>query len=322
MATNRRSFLLNIAALTTAISLPEKGLSSLLQNKQLSKNAPLKNTTSISVFSKNLQWLSITEMAKAVAEMGFDGIDITVRPNGHVLPENVTEDLPKAVEIIRKNGLDVYMITTAIASAEEKFTEPILKAAGSLGIPYYRMGWLDYNKKISREDNLEAFKNTLSNLARLGEHYNVKGAYQNHAGENFGSAVIDLYLALKSVHSKWMGCQYDIRHATVEGANSWPIGFDFIKEHINTINLKDFDWIKTGNKLKEQNVPLGTGAVDFEKYFNHLKQIPFYGPVCLHFEYPLGGAEDGASKITIPAAEVFKAMRRDLELTRKWFPSS
>lgn len=322
MATTRRSFLLNVAALTTAISLPEKGLSSLLQNKQLAKNASFKNTISISVFSKNLQWLSITEMAKAVAEMGFDGIDITVRPNGHVLPENVTEDLPKAVEIIRKNGLDVYMITTAIASAEEKFTEPILKTAGSLGIPYYRMGWLDYNKKISREDNLEAFKNTLSNLARLGEHYNVKGAYQNHAGENFGSAVIDLYLALKSVHSKWMGCQYDIRHATVEGANSWPIGFDFIKEHINTINLKDFDWIKTGNKLKEQNVPLGTGAVDFEKYFNHLKQIPFYGPVCLHFEYPLGGAEDGANKITIPAAEVFKAMRRDLELTRKWLPSS
>ena len=322
MATNRRSFLLNIAALTTAISLPEKGLSCLLQNKRLAKNASLKNTTSISVFSKNLQWLSITEMAKAVAEMGFDGIDITVRPNGHVLPENVTEDLPKAVDIIRKNGLDVYMITTAIASAEEKFTEPILKTAGSLGIPYYRMGWLDYNRKISREDNLEAFKNTLSNLARLGKHYNVKGAYQNHAGENFGSAVIDLYLALKSVHSKWMGCQYDIRHATVEGANSWPIGFDFIKEHINTINLKDFDWMKAGNKLKEQNVPLGTGAVDFEKYFNHLKQIPFNGPVCLHFEYPLGGAEDGANKITIPAAEVFKAMRRDLELTRKWLSSS
>ena len=322
MATNRRSFLLNIAALTTALSLPEKGLSSLLQNKQLAKNASNKNTTSISVFSKNLQWLSITEMAKAVAEMGFDGIDITVRPNGHVLPENVTEDLPKAVEIIRKNGLEVYMITTAITSAEEKFTEPILKTAGNLGISYYRMGWLDYNKKISRENNLARFKNTLSNLARLGEHYNVKGAYQNHAGENFGSAVIDLYLALKSVHSKWMGCQYDIRHATVEGANSWPIGFDFIKEHINTINLKDFDWMKAGNKLKEQNVPLGTGAVDFEKYFNHLKQIPFNGPVCLHFEYPLGGAEDGANKITIPAAEVFKAMRRDLELTRKWLPSS
>ena len=41
------------------------------------------------------------EMSKVVAEMGFDGVDLTVRPQGHVLPERVEADLPKAVEAIR-----------------------------------------------------------------------------------------------------------------------------------------------------------------------------------------------------------------------------
>lgn len=305
----------------TALSLAGKGLANVIATENVTLDKPIKSP-SISVFSKNLHWLSIKDMAAAVAVIGFDGIDITVRPNGHILPENVIEDLPKAVEIIRKKGLEVYMITTAIASADDKLSAPILKAAGSLGIPFYRMGWLEYNKKISREDNLEVFKKTLSTLAELGEKYNIRGAYQNHAGESFGSSVLDLYMALKEVNSQWIGCQYDIRHATVEGANSWPIGFDFIKKNINTINLKDFTWAKNGEKIKEQNVPLGTGTVNFDKYFSLLKEIPFNGPVCLHFEYPLGGAEDGAKTITIAPEEVFKAMRRDLELARKWLAST
>jgi hypothetical protein len=33
-------------------------------------------------------------MAKAATEIGFDGVDLTVRPKGHVLPDNVEKDLP------------------------------------------------------------------------------------------------------------------------------------------------------------------------------------------------------------------------------------
>jgi hypothetical protein len=50
------------------------------------------------VFSKCLQWLDYPGMAGITAEAGFDGVDLTVRAGGHVLPERVEEDLPKAVE--------------------------------------------------------------------------------------------------------------------------------------------------------------------------------------------------------------------------------
>jgi len=48
----------------------------------------------ICVFSKHLQWLDFREMASAAREIGFDGIDLTVRPGGHVDPARVVEDLP------------------------------------------------------------------------------------------------------------------------------------------------------------------------------------------------------------------------------------
>ncbi|MDZ7723632.1 MAG: hypothetical protein U5R06_12725 [candidate division KSB1 bacterium] len=51
-------------------------------------------------------------MARTIAEIGFDGVDLTVRPGGHVLPENVTQDLPRAVKAIEKTGLKVPMMTT------------------------------------------------------------------------------------------------------------------------------------------------------------------------------------------------------------------
>ena len=94
---------------------------------------------SINIFSKNLHWLDYSGMAAAAAEMGFEGIDLTVRPAGHVLPERVAEDLPKAVEAVKKAGLNVFMITTAINNADDAHTEAILKTAHALGISYYRM---------------------------------------------------------------------------------------------------------------------------------------------------------------------------------------
>src|SRR5690242_16019575 len=64
----------------------------------------------ICVFSKHFQWTDVTEAAAMAAQIGFDGVDLTVRKGGHVLPENVERDLPKAVETVHKAGLATPMI--------------------------------------------------------------------------------------------------------------------------------------------------------------------------------------------------------------------
>ncbi|MEO5977131.1 MAG: sugar phosphate isomerase/epimerase family protein [Chryseolinea sp.] len=272
---------------------------------------------SLSVFSKHLQWLNYQEMATLVAEMGFDGIDLTVRPAGHVLPEKVTEDLPKAVEIIRKAGLNVYMITTAITDAKQPYTEAILKTASGLGIRHYRLGWLNYDDSKSIEDNLTIFESQLSSIAAMNEKYSISGEYQNHSGKYFGASIWDLDAVLKKINSPWIGSQYDILHATIEGANAWPIGFKLLNPYVKSLDLKDFEWTKKEGKSFAREVPFGTGIIDYKTFLAQVKQQKLSVPLSAHFEYELGGAENGATKLTIDKDEVIKAMKRDCRKIRE-----
>src|SRR4051794_43589 len=88
----------------------------------------------LTVFSKHLQWApAYDDMAEFAAEAGFDGVDLTVRAGGHVLPERVASDLPRAVGAVRKAGLQVPMITAGIVDAESPHAEEILRTASVLG---------------------------------------------------------------------------------------------------------------------------------------------------------------------------------------------
>ncbi len=271
----------------------------------------------ISIFSKHLQWLDYKEMAKAVADIGFDGVDLTVRPQGHVLPERVEEDLPKAVEAMEKAGKKVYMLTTAVINADDPVSEKILRTASSLGIRHYRTGYGYYDKKKSAEESISIVNAQLEKLARLNEKYSISGEYQNHSGDYgsgiyFGGPVWDLITALKRINSPFLGSQYDIYHATVEGANAWPVALDLISPYIRSMDIKDFYWSKKDGKWSSETVPLGEGAVDFKRYFGLVKQLNISCPISVHYEYPTGGAENGASKITMKRDELLSVMKKDL----------
>jgi len=107
--------------------------------RSLSASAAETRSQGVHVFSKHLQWLDYRGMSETAAEIGFDGVDLTVRPGGHVSPDRVEEDLPKAVEAARRAGIKVDMMTTAITDPRDPLTKAILKTAGRLGVRYYRM---------------------------------------------------------------------------------------------------------------------------------------------------------------------------------------
>src|SRR4051794_15897571 len=78
------------------------------------------------IFSKHMAQFGHEELARKAKEIGFEGIDLTVRPKGHVEPERAAQDLPRAVEIIRSNGLTVPMITTGLLGPDEAPARPTL----------------------------------------------------------------------------------------------------------------------------------------------------------------------------------------------------
>jgi sugar phosphate isomerase/epimerase len=306
MSISRREFL-------GTASAGAAGLAAALRGAEAAPARTAPPAVSLSVFSKHLQYLDYRALAETIAEAGFDGIDLTVRDGGHVLPERVREDLPKAVEAARAAGIGVPMMTTTIVSARDPHAEAVLATAGRLGIRDYRLGWVPYDPARGITGTFDALRPQFRELASLHESLGIRGAYQNHAGDRFGCAVWDLWMVLKDVNSPWLGCQYDIRHAVIEGGSSWTTGLRLIAPFVHTVDVKDGHWAKTDKGWRPVTVPLGEGAVDLVAFFRLLAELGVSAPISMHFEYPF--PEDGSPAERRKAAVAL--MRRDREVLRK-----
>lgn len=307
---SRRKFIHKTALISGGFALGGKLIASNLA-------ATAKNRRPIHAFTKCLQFLTYNEMAELLAKNGFYGADLTVRPYGQIAPENVKKELPKAFQALHKAGLRTDMITSGIVDSKHPHTKVILKTMAAIGIRHYRMGYLKYDNKKTIPENLDAHKRTFEKLEKLNRIYGVTGNYQNHAGSGVGAPVWDLYHLLKDCDPKYMGVQYDIRHATVEGAMSWPTGMKLLAPWIQTAVVKDFIWEEYDkNKWKVKNVPLGEGMVDFGKYFKLCKALKVKVPISIHYEYNLGGAERGKPETNMRQFEIETFMKRDLNILK------
>ena len=307
---SRRSFIKKTALASGLIPLSLNSYSCMFEEN-------LADGLHINVFSKHLQFLDYREMAKAAADIGFDGVDLTVRPKGHVNPENVENELPKAIEAITAAGFDPLMMTTAVDDASDPVDQLVLQTAAKQGIKYYRMGYFRYPKDITIPEAVSGYQRQTAALGKLNSELGLIGCYQNHAGNYVGASMFELYDIFKNADKQSTGIQYDIRHATVEGGKSWETGLRLVEPRIKSIVLKDFRWEKRDGKWDTINIPLGEGMVDFKKYFGLLKKYQIKVPVSMHFEFPMGGAEHGDREISIEPSRVFNIMRKDLEFARK-----
>ena len=270
----------------------------------------------IAVFSKHLQWLPFGDVGPVIAESGFRAVDLTVRPGGHVLPERVEEDLPRAVETLRKSGLSVPMMTTAITDAGDPLTRRVLTTAKKLGVSHYRMGYWTFPPNTDPLKALREMKPRAAALAALNREIGIRGGYQNHVGTRVGGSVWDLGVLLEGIEPDGLGVQYDIRHAVAEGGESWPIALRLIAPHIDTVALKDFIWAKRADgRWEPRSVPLGEGMVSFDAYLRPLLARGPLPPATVHFEYPpleMNGGGDATRR-----RQTVDGMRRDLTRFRQ-----
>lgn len=314
----RRDFVSMIAAAGAVAPLAGAGIARAAGPKAPAASARPAEPTTIHVFSKPLQWLSYDETAKIIAETGFGGIDFSVREGGHVLPEKVAEDLPRAVEAARKAGLKVEMITTGITSVREPHTEAVLKAAAKMGVKYYRLGYSRYDLEAGIWPSLQQLKPQFKELAELNRSLGLHGAYQNHSGPRLGGALWDIHELVRDLDPRWIGLQYDIRHAVVEGAQSWPITLRLLAPWIRTTDIKDFRWQQSPGSGTIENVPLGEGIVPFDAYWKLVKELGVSGPMSLHLEYPPFERDTRKLGDAQKRAEFVAGMKKDGATLKGW----
>ena len=81
--------------------------------------------------------------------------------------------------------------------------------------------------------------------------------------------------------------------------------------------MKDFAWAKDAKGAwQAQWKPIGDGMVKLGQFFSMVAETDFAGPLQVHYEYPLGGANNGTRTITMPREQVLAAMKKDLVAVR------
>jgi L-ribulose-5-phosphate 3-epimerase len=269
----------------------------------------------VCLFSKHLGWITDPQrLAGTIASLGFDAIDLAVRPGGHVLPEKVESDLPRMAAAAKQAGLRIAMITTRIDDPHDPCTEAILKSMASLGIRYYRRDVASWNGRINILDRIAELQPGLRELAALNKKYGVFAGLHNHSGFELGATPWEIFELVKDHDPQYLGSNFDIGHATIEGGiGGWRNGFRLLSgdKRVRMTAIKDFFWQKVEGRWTAQFCPLGQGMIDLKTYLSYLKEIQFAGPISMHFEYPNAG-----TTLEAQHKSLLEDMKRDLALLR------
>jgi sugar phosphate isomerase/epimerase len=242
------------------------------------------------MFSKMLQEFSVGEAARRIKALGFDGVDLTVRPKGHVLPETVGKDLPRAIAEVHGQGLDVPMISTAITRATDPHAEATVEAAARQGIRLLKLGYWNVPKGKLRE-SIDGARQSLDGLERLAESHNVAFGVHNHSGPGYVNCQPAVIASLlRDRDPRRVASYFDPGHAAVEGGHGgWRQSLELLGPQVRIVAVKDFGWRSSPGKVKAvweaQQVPLRDGLVAWPEVFDALARVKFDGPVSLHSEY-------------------------------------
>jgi sugar phosphate isomerase/epimerase len=271
---------------------------------------------------KNVGDLSVDIAGDYIKEMGFDGADLTVRPGGHVLPEEAEKRLPEAVDMLESKGVTVPMITTSITDASQEYAEEIFRTASECQVEFIKLGYWRYGGFGTIKDQIETVHSeNLKGIYRLSKEYGVTAGIHIHSGDFLTANPAVVQTLLQDYDPEHLCAYIDPGHMAVEGGLSgWKMGIDLLQEHIRMVAVKDFGWLReedgTGEpRWRVRLIPLSEGLVPWREVFKYLQKIGFDGPVSLHSEYHDVSLEDLISQ-TKEDLQYVKAILSEIQCSK------
>jgi sugar phosphate isomerase/epimerase len=213
-----------------------------------------------SVFTKPWPGKSIEELGRMAHWLGFDGIELPVRPGFPVNPDNATVELPRAAKTLAAHNVKIYSVASVIS-------EQIVAACAEASVPTLRVmapigaeGYAGTEQRLRKE-----FDAAMPIL----ERHNMRIGVQNHSGKYICNAC-----GLRSLLSG-----YDPRRVEIV----WP--------HLCMVNLKNAIWKRKNaadGALPEWSIhwtPGREGLASWSRVAAELKRRSYGGVVCLTAEY-------------------------------------
>jgi hypothetical protein len=303
---NRRAFLRDAATTTGAIAAGTALQASSLNARLVSGQWP------IAIFEKVFEGLTYDELADAIFQIGADGVEATIRPQGHIEPAVAADEVPKMAEAMAKRGKKIVIAATGITRADQPRTESLLATLKSVGITHYRTGYYRYDHRRPMKQQVAEFAAMAKDLAALNRTIGIQGLYQTHAGARYlGALGWDLAYLLDGIDPDALGAAIDLRHVRVDTGSSWKTAVQVLKPHVRSIYVKDAIW--TGDRADQlKDVPVDTGLVNKEM-FDYVRSGLSSMPLCIHMEH-MGYRV--FEKHEVPGA--IEAHQKDIAALRRW----
>ncbi|MFO0954776.1 MAG: TIM barrel protein [Isosphaeraceae bacterium] len=257
------------------------------------------------LFTDNLADLTVAEACRAAKRAGFDGLDLTVRPGGHVPPDRAEVGLAAARRAADEAGVDIPMISTAITDADSPAAEAIFAAAAHYGARRLKLGYWEYQPFGTLAAQIDQARARLRRVVALGKKYHVLPCVHCHSGRFVTSGGPLLYLVLKDFAPDEVGAYVDPMHMTIEGGRSvWEMGLDLLGPWVALVGLKNFRWLPDRRdaagqqRFRWEYCPLADGMAPLPEFLGYLRQLKYDGLVSLHSEYK---GESSFRKLDTPA---------------------
>ena len=244
------------------------------------------------LFTDNLADLSIERACAAAKEAGFDGLDLTLRPGGHVKPANAEVGLAEARRIAGAAGVVIPMISTAVTDTDSPHAEAIFAAAAHYGARHVKLGYWEYHPFGTLAKQVDEAREKLRRIVALGRKYHVLPCVHCHSGRLVASGGPMLYLILRDFAPGEVGAYVDPMHMTIEGGRAgWEMGLDLLAPWIALVGVKNFRWLPADRDphgqqhWKWEYCPLADGMAPLPEFFAYLRRLKYDGTVSLHSEY-------------------------------------
>ena len=234
-----------------------------------------------SVFTKPWMTMPIPRLGEFVRGLGFDGIELPVRPGYQIEPDRVVRDLPIAARQLEEVGVKIF----SVAGPTDEAT---IIACARAGVPIIRtMARVGEGESyLAAEAGLQDEYDALVPL--LDEH-GVTIGVQNHCAR-FVSSAVGLRALIGKYDPRHIAAVWDAAHEALEG-NLPELALDAVWSHLCMVNLKN--GVRQRTTGPEADVAQWRvywtggrhGFASWPRVAEELKRRGYSGVLCLTAEY-------------------------------------
>jgi sugar phosphate isomerase/epimerase len=273
--------------------------------------------------SKFFSQLSVEQLGQKARELGYDGVDLCVRPGHPVHPENVRAALPAAAKRWEAEGIVCPMATAAVTLNDPAAPEVpgLFAGCADAGVPRLKIGFWRFRENEPFRDQLDHARRALAGFAALAQEHGVQVCYQTHSGPCLGSNCAGLLALLDGLDPRHVGAYPDLGHLALDGEDL-AMGLAMIADWLSVVAIKDAYHAPQppGSEppFAPRFVPVGSGSVNWRRALDLLRRLAFTGPLTVHTEYNfdeaiirrVGYAEESPAALEVYAAQDAAYLRR------------